>query len=81
MHRWSSLQHRLVHGIGRLTTAPSSCMQHPKERTEPEDKPGGPKRTNRLGWVSKAAPQIKTIKPAQKTERKRPARAETKRVS
>ena len=80
MHRWSSLQHRLVHGIGRLTTAPSSCIQHPKERTQPEDIPGEPT-DKQIKVVSRAAPQKETIEPARKTEKRRPARAETIRLS
>ena len=60
---------------------PSSCIQHPRERPSQRTYQGNPKRTNKLGWVSRAAPQKETIKPAQKTERRWPARAGTIRMS
>ena len=55
-HRWSSLQHRLVHGIGRLTIAPLGWIQQPIESTQPEDIPGEPKTNKRIKAKKQSSP-------------------------
>ena len=72
--RWSSLQHSLVHGIGRLTTAPLGCMQLPKQSTQTEDIPRRPRRKNELRQMTRMPRKERKVRSANRAKAKRRVR-------